>query len=150
MYYSLLLFLLWNCYFRPRFQPLPPPFSRFALAGLHMSSTCPRVLGFSSSTYGVAKQRSGGSPPTPLDQSGWRGTDRGIQRSNLFFRAFRVGMVFFCWTDGSSKKKRAVNHQKMMMMMNFRSAQLPNHQKIYTSHKKHNTYKKCSNSSLLA
>lgn len=58
---------------------------------------------------------------------------------------------FFVEQMDLPKKKKSCNHQKMMMMMmNFRSAQLPNHQKIYTSHKKHNTYKKCSNSSLLA
>ena len=145
MYYSLLCFCFEIATFAT-LPALPPLFSRFGLAGLHMPSD-----GASRRRRTGAKQRYG-----DLRRLRWTravGGNRSRDPSPTCCGAFGLEW-FFLLNRWIFQKKKSCNHQKMMMMMmmmmNFRSAQLPNHQKIYTSHKKHNTYKKCSNSSLLA
>ena len=145
MYYSLLCFCFEIATFAT-LPALPPLFSRFALAGLHMSSVpCPDGgllvdQGCQSAIWWIRRRR-------------WTRAVGGNRRDPSPTCCGAFGLEwFFLLNRWIFQKKKSCNHQKMMMMMmmNFRSAQLPNHQKIYTSHKKHNTCKKCSNSSSLA
>ena len=146
MYYSLLCF----CFEIATFATLPalrPPFFSFRFSrALHVLLRA-RTDGASRRRRTGAKQRYGTIRRSAVGPERLEGTG-GIKVQPVLGLSGWNG--FFLLNRWIFQKKKSCNHQKMMMMMmmNFRSAQLPNHQKIYTSHKKHNTYKKCSNSLL--